>query len=450
MVAGGSNNTVSSSSSTTGTASDPVITKGPDSSSPSASSSTSESSSSSTSNSYDWVPTSSLVVNRPTSTSSATSSASGSSSTTSPDAASQGVSTSTVNGKPSVTITSQASFPTDLPSRIIPASDSFESGTALNAQAAQDKVPTTTISILLDDSMPWSWVVGNSDASGQIFYYVPQILSSALNISATQVETIALQAYQTTDSNDGSSKILTVFLGSIPANYVDALATMIKTPTSPIYSQEGLQGQMAEMFVSSFSVTSYASEDGSDSGEGSSNGGAKEIGKVQKKEKDDKSKKIIIAVVVTCGVVLLAIAGYFAFRATKRGAIALGGGSPKFDFRDRDMGYRNGAGGGGNDGGLRPFQLGGGYREGDRDSLSSTSTTSTTFSGSSPRGHGHGASTSVDLHGSDRRSSWWRFSDGSGSDGRGPIGLAIGGDGSGPMREGPRRTRVVSTAMIGR
>lgn len=217
------------------------------------------------------------------------------------------------------------------------------------------------------------------------------------------------------------------------------------------------------MFVSSFAVTSYSTEGGgggSDSEDGTSSsrnggGGANAVGKIDK-EKDDKSKKIIIAVVVTCGVLLLAIAGYFAFRATKRGAIALGSGSPKMDFRDRDMGYRGGSHQQ-NDNGLRPFQLGGvggGYR-GDRDSLSSTSTTSTASSSSAPRGMfspGHGASTSVDHHGSDRRSSWWRFSDGSGSEGGrgGPIGLAIGGDGSGPMREGPRRTRIVSPAMIGR
>jgi hypothetical protein len=206
---------------------------------------------------------------------------------------------------------------------------------------------------------------------------------------------------------------------------------------------------MAQMFVSSFSVSAYSSEDGSDSTGGTTS--ASVTGKIAK-DKDNKSKKIIIAVVVTCGVLLLAIAGYFAFRATKRGAIALGG-SPKMDFRERDMGYR---GGGGHDNGLRPFQLGGGggaegYRGGDRDSLSSTSTASTRDSRSSPRGFGHGASTSVDHHGSDRRSSWWRFSDGSGSDGgRGAIGLAIGGDGSGPMREGPRRTRIVNPAMIGR
>lgn len=209
---------------------------------------------------------------------------------------------------------------------------------------------------------------------------------------------------------------------------------------------------MAQMFVSSFSVTAYSSEDGADAGDASSGSSASVTGKIAKEKKDSESKKIIIGVVVSCGVLLLAIAGYFAFRATKRGAIVLGG-SPKMDYRERDMGYR---GSGGNDNGLRPFQLGSAVRANDngrrdRDSLSSTSTASTGYSPSSPRVLGHGASTSVDHYGSDRRSSWWRFSDGSGSDGgRGTIGLAIGGDGSGPMREGPRRTRIVSPAMIGR
>ncbi|GAA6002522.1 uncharacterized protein JCM10292_007710 [Rhodotorula paludigena] len=438
---------------------------------------------------YEWVPTSTLMVaqSRSTtasSTGSATDSSSGSVTTTAPDASAlqQGASTSMVSGKPSVTITSQVAFPTNLPSRIVP--DSFDDGStaddgtaSTNALAQQDKETETTISILLDDSMPWEWVVENSDASGQIFYYVPIVVTSALNITLDQLQTKALQAYQTTSST-GESQILTVFLGSLPASYVDALSAMIQTPSSPIYSQPGLPGQLAQTFVSSFSVTSYSAESATSGDSSSGTTSAADAGAKRTDDGSNKSKTIIIAVVVTCGVLLIAIAGYLAFRATKSGAIALSS-SPRMgerDFRDRDMMQAPGSGG------LRGFYLNGGSDSwrgaaGRRDSISTTSTVSTGFSGGSSsgggrggssnphRGFGHAASSSVD----DRRSSWWRFSDSSSGAGhlhRGgahdglqqhaQIGLALGGTDT-FRSEGPRRIQIVrgpdgavSPAMIGR
>ncbi|GJN92757.1 hypothetical protein Rhopal_005795-T1 [Rhodotorula paludigena] len=453
-----------------------------------ASSSATSSASSTRETPYEWVPTSTLMIaqSRSTtasSTESATDSSSGSVTTTAPDASAlqQGASTSMVSGKPSVTITSQVAFPTNLPSRIVP--DSFDDGSttddgtaSTNALAQQDKETETTISILLDDSMPWEWVVENSDASGQIFYYVPIVVTSALNITLDQLQTKALQAYQTTSST-GESQILTVFLGSLPASYVDALSAMIQTPSSPIYSQPGLPGQLAQTFVSSFSVTSYSAESATSGDSSSGTTSAADAGAKRTDDGSNKSKTIIIAVVVTCGVLLIAIAGYLAFRATKSGAIALSS-SPRMgerDFRDRDMMQAPGSGG------LRGFYLNGGSDSwrgaGRRDSISTTSTVSTGFSGGSSsggggggssdphRGFGHAASSSVD----DRRSSWWRFSDsssGAGHHHRGgahdgmqqqaQIGLALGGTDT-FRSEGPRRIQIVrgpdgavSPAMIGR
>lgn len=374
-----------------------------------------------------------------------------------------------VSGKPSVTITSQVSFPTDMPSRIVPADDSSsstdESSSDHVAQAAADTVPVTTVSILLDDSMPWEWVVENSDASGQIFYYVPVVITQALNVSLDTLETIALQAYQTTDAS-GASNIRTVFLGSLPSSYVDALSAMIQTPSSPIYTQTGLPGQLAQTFVSSFAVTSFASEsasDDSDSGLASSADGTS-ARRTSKDSGSDKSKTIIIAVVVTGGVLLIAIAAYLAFRATKSGAIALSSSprmGPQGDFRDhRDMAQT----GGRTSPGLRGFYLNQGQYRGRSGSISTTSTASTGISGAggsndfspfgSPRAH-HSA-TAPD----DRRSSWWRFSDSSSSagghgQGGGAIGLALGGTDT--YREGPRRIQIhrgpdgaVAPGMIGR
>lgn len=339
----------------------------------------------------------------------------------------------------------------------------------------------TTISILLNDAMPWEWVVDNSDASGQIFYGVPIVITNALNISLSSVKTIALQAYQTTNSS-GASQILTVYLGSIPSTYVDALSAMLQSPTSPIYKQTGLPGQLAETFIPSFSVKSFASDKSassgsmSDSTDGTSSSSSSSGGL-------DKSTKIIIAVVVTGGVILIAIAGYLAFRATRSGAIKLSA-SPRVTQRDF---ARGGAGGemSQSGGGLRNFYLGGSpsggsghspygtWRSGHsgrRDSISTTSTTSTASSGYGAGAHS-GSYGSRSGHGSrsdDRRSSWWRFSDhsslngghgsrssGGGFGGPGQVGLALGGGDT--YREGPRRVHImrgpdgaVAPDMIGR
>lgn len=450
------------------------------------SASSSSMSSSTSSDPYAWVPTSTLMVNRPTSSSSTSSSSSSTGysseavTTASPTASpSQGVSTSMVSGSPSVTITSQASFPTDLPSRIVP-DDTTTTTTAAQPQAsagamqmAASTVPVTTISILLDDSMPWTWVVDNSDASGQIFYGVPIVVTNALNISLSSLKTVALQAYQTTNSS-GASDILTVYLGQLPSTYVDALSAMLQTPTSPIYNQPGLPGQLAQTFIPSFSVKSFASEKATPDKSSSLDDGAS----------DDsgsgglaKSTKIIIAVVVTGGVILIAIASYFAWRATRTGAVKLS--SPRVTQRD----FAFGGGGGSGEmsqqagGGLRSFHLGGSptgspygtWRSGNsgrRDSISTTSTASTASSaygpGRSAGSYGSGAGSGSD----DRRSSWWRFSDhssngghtrssGAGFGGSGHVGLALGGGDS--YREGPRRVQImrgpngsVAPGIIGR
>jgi len=309
--------------------------------------------------------------------------------------------------------------------------------------------------------MPWSWVVENSDASGQIFYYVPIVVTQALNVSLSTLETIALQAYQTTDST-GASTIRTVFLGSLPTSYVDALSAMIQTPSSPIYTQDGLPGQLAQTFVSSFAVTSFASESGSDDGESGSASSADGTS-TRRTSKDggssDKSKTIIIAVVVTGGVLLIAIAAYLAFRATKSGAIALSS-SPRLGRNERDLprDMAQAPSSGGSPTGLRGFYLNQGTYRGRSGSISTTSTASTgDFSApfGSPRAGAHHAPTgSTD----DRRSSWWRFSDsssGHGHGGAGPVGLALGGTDT--YREGPRRVQIhrgpdgaVAPGLIGR
>lgn len=261
---------------------------------------------------------------------------------------------------------------------------------------------------------------------------MPLIISNALNISTDEVKTVALQAYQLASyEEDDADTILTVYLATIPSTYVDALEDLINAPTSSFYTQSGVEGQLSDQIVSTFSIRSYATTEGTTTGSSSDGTNTTKITK-------DNSKTIIIAVVVSCGLVLLAIAGYLAFRATKRGAIALGTNSPRMERN----GSRDNM-----DPTLRTFQLGGGNRDQFRDSMSSTSTSSTGFDGSSRGvggrvGRGHATSTSVDMGSDGQRSSWWRFSGSSGGPHTGGS-MSPNLNGAEGMREGPRRVNIV-------
>lgn len=264
-------------------------------------------------------------------------------------------------------------------------------------------------------------MVQNSDASGQILFYTPLVLATALGIDSAQIKTLSLAAYEPATFDGDASQILTLWLGYLPTSYVDALQAMVSAANSPLYSQSGIQAQIANAINPTFDVKAYStnvlatsSNDTSATSTTSSDDGK-------------KSKTIIIAVVVSFGVVILALAAYAAFRATKRGTLSL----PSSGRREERMDPQH-----------RSFSLSQGGRLQLRDSTSSASSTSsrsTGFSGDSRdaqrESRSHGRSTSVDV-GGERRSSWWRFSGGS-------AGLERSGStGHGEMRE-HRRVNVV-------
>ena len=55
---------------------------------------------------------------------------------------------------------------------------------------------TTLISVLLSNSLSWSWLLSNSDASAQVFAYMPELLADALKINHSEVMTSSLEAYE--------------------------------------------------------------------------------------------------------------------------------------------------------------------------------------------------------------------------------------------------------------
>jgi hypothetical protein len=333
-----------------------------------------------------WLSTSLLIITQQTTSSGAMPTAS---------AVFAGATTTIVNGEPSVTITSAVGFPTNLPTKIVP-----------SATAQSDPAEgMTQISILFGNELPWLWMTENSNASAQIFAYTPLALAAALDTSPDLIQTVSLSAYQPSNYDGNPSTILTVYLANIPTVDVSALQAQLKSPNSALYQQTGVQGQIAQLMNPAFSILAYSTS-GTTTGTSASINSADSLtgGNTVSTNNSgpDRSTTIIIAVVVSFGVVILAIAGYAAFWATKRGSVSLP--ASRNNERGPHGGQRR------EPSGLRSFQLGAGNtaleRSGSTSTTNSASTDSTGYSGSSGRGRdGNGEE--------ERRSSWWRFSAGS-------------------------------------
>ena len=323
-----------------------------------------------------------------------------------------GATTSTVDGKASVTITSQATLPSTLASQIIPATaDQSDSAPA----------DSSIVSLLFTSALSWPLMLDNSDAMGQVVTFVPKLVASSLNITQDQVQVQSLVAY-TPDSFNGTNLdvVQTVMLLYIPSSMVDALAAMVATPNSLFYTaSQGIENQIANLVVSNYSLRSYATTTAGSP----ANNAADSSGSSNKSGGDsDKSKTIIIAVVVSFGCAILLVAAILAYRASRTidGAIAL---PPSASRRSPP---------------LRQFQLGspgeiviggGGLRD-STSSAGSGSTASTGYGGDSRH------PTSSDSR-ADERSSWWRFSGQSHDFSSGH------GHGQPDVREGPRRISVL-------
>lgn len=307
-----------------------------------------------------------------------------------PTATFAGASTTTIDGIPSVTITSAVPFPTDLPTKIVPA----------NVIANPVGNATSVISILFGNALPWAWLVANGNASAQIFAYTPATIADALGIPVDQVQTISLSAFQPSGFTGNQSTILTMYLAYIPTADVDALEAQLKSPNSALYQQAGVKGQIARIMISTFPVLAYSTSD-----PGVTTTTAVNATNATTTTSPDRTKTIIIAVFVSFGVVILAIAAYAALWATKRGAVALPA------SRNHERSSRRGERQEGHarvPSGLRSFTLGQGNpltRSNTNSSTSSASTDSTGYSGSSRPGWSQAS-----IEPNERRSSWWRFS----------------------------------------
>ena len=203
--------------------------------------------------------------------------------------------------RPVTTITAQISFPSDLPAKIVP-------------QGAPTSAPENTalISILLQaGTLPWNFVSQNESSASQLLYYMPQLIANALNISADQVVNSALVGYQAADFTSGASTVLTAWLGYIPADQVDQLASQLSAPNSDFYHppQPQLQ-QLAAQVDPSLPLNSFSGSSGTNSKTGSFS--------VSNGDGSNHNKTTIIAVVASFGSVIVLLTAFLGFRYVRR------------------------------------------------------------------------------------------------------------------------------------
>jgi hypothetical protein len=127
-------------------------------------------------------------------------------------------------------------------------------------------------------------------------------------LAASQVQTYALQAYSPASYNGESTELLTKWLGYIPAERVNDLAQYIKTPSSPLYSQGGIPGQLALQIDSSYPLVGSTSSGGNDS----------ETSATTASKSDNTRRDTIIGVCVGVGGALWLALAVWIYRRVKR------------------------------------------------------------------------------------------------------------------------------------
>lgn len=200
---------------------------------------------------------------------------------------------SSATNTPSPTLQAPA-IPSNVAPRIVPQGNE------------QPQPPNTAlISILLNlNTLPWSFVYGNPESQSQIFIAFPKLLSNALDIPITDVRNVALQIYQPAGKSD---QFGTQWLGYIPQDQFSTLEAYISTPSSPLYNQTGLAGQVAAQIDPSYPITSYMNK------QAQSNQTAH-----TEAQNDKRKRNIIIGVCVGVGGALWAAISIWIYKRLKR------------------------------------------------------------------------------------------------------------------------------------
>lgn len=253
-----------------------------------------------------WVPTETALIMPAASTTTVNVEPS---SSAAPSTTSEESSTSASTSAPVVVV---APLPANLPSAIVPAST--EDGDSAH-------VDDQLVNLLFSTSLPWSFVANNSEATAQIMLYTPKMLESALALNDSACSTVMIKAYQPASLNGAATESLTLWVGYVPTDVVPDLQAQIKAyPSSALYNQTGIPGELALQVDRSYPVLSnaaVATSSNSGANSASSSGGSSNGGGLS-----DRDKDILIGVTVSVGGTLWLVLVVWVYRRMRRNAKA--------------------------------------------------------------------------------------------------------------------------------
>jgi hypothetical protein len=164
------------------------------------------------------------------------------------------------------------------------------------------------VSILLNiAAFPWSFVKDNTNAIGQLLYYFPDIISTALVINSTEVLSDSLRMYQPKQWQGDTDQLGTQWIGWIPAEQFQTLESYIATTSSPIYNQTGIQGTLARQIDSSYPIGTYSNLNANSA-----------TNKSEATKQSNRKRDIIIGVCVGVGGLLGVLFIFWIYKRIKR------------------------------------------------------------------------------------------------------------------------------------
>lgn len=113
--------------------------------------------------------------------------------------------------------------------------------------------------------------------------------------------------YQPASWNGDQAALLTQWLAYIPSEYFDTLNAYLKTQSSPLYNQTGIQGQLAAQINTAFPLAATTSTTAGDTSTSKTSGGGK-----------NRTRDIIIGVCVSLGAALWIALVFWIYKRVKR------------------------------------------------------------------------------------------------------------------------------------
>lgn len=171
------------------------------------------------------------------------------------------------------------------------------------------------ISIMFTQELNWAFVANSTVTTEQIFAYFPDCLYSALNITEEQVMQYALEVNKPSSYTgpEDADDLRTVWLGYIPSDLVDELASEIKARTSAFYTGvSGIPQTLASFVDASFALDSVSSTSTTSSGDSSSSSSS---------SSGSSSNARIDAIIGVCsalGGIAVLVIGFSLYRSLRR------------------------------------------------------------------------------------------------------------------------------------